>query len=428
MEPAFAMPGTLCLRRSRCPTAPPLLRLVAALFIAWYILAPATVAWASEPASHYRVHSTDAAEIHQLTQLAVSEDGSLVAVGTLYGTVQVWDWRHATMVSSRKIDEEVVENLFFMDDDKRLTVLYSPDLGEQHMYVWEMATGAVADEDKVDGAGTGYFMPDGTIGMAHGGGIAFMDQKGKYAGRTIKFDDEMASLAVSPDGQFIAGGGYRKHYEQLVIRDTEGKLLSVIDTGFQPYDTVFSPDSKIVAVLQQENGGLGNAAEFDPSTNAYELFDVATGEKLRRFGGHDLFLSGAQFSPDGKRFLTWSGDRTLILWDMETGEMIHRLAGHRDSVSDGRFLGDGSLIVSSSMDGSMKIWTADEGRELVSMHALGEQTEPPSFIAIQPDGHFFEGGPWFLEVIKVQDGTDGPALTRKERQVLKLPAIEISAD
>ena len=304
---------------------------LAVLFLAWCIPALATIAQAGEPASPYRVLSTDAAQIHQLTELAVSKDGSLVAVGTLHGAVQVWDWRRATMVSSRKIDEQIVENLFFMDDDKRLTVLYSPDIGEQHMYVWEMATGAVADEDKVQGTGTGYFMPDGTIGMEHGVGFAFMDQQGKYANRYVEFDESMAHPAMSPDGQLIAGGGYQLHYEELVIRDAQGKFLKAIDTGFQPYDTVFSPDSKTVAVMQQEDGGLLNPADFNPKTNVYELFDVATGKKLQRFEGHHkLYLSGAQFSPDGSRFLTWSGDGTLVLWDVKTGEMhppFHRSSG-----------------------------------------------------------------------------------------------------
>jgi WD40 repeat protein len=401
------------------------LRWLAALFFAWVLLASAT-AEAGEPS--YRILSTDTAPIAGLSALAVSEDGSLVAAGTLWGTVQVWDWRRATMISSRKIQHELIQNLFFMDDDRRLTVLYSDDIGEQHMYVWEIATGAVADEDKVQGMGTGYFMPDGTVGVYHGNGIAFMDQKGKYANRYIEFDAYMDSPALSPDGQLIAGGGSTPHYEELVIRDAQGKFLKAIDTGFQPYDTVFSPDSRTVAVLQQENGGLGNPNEFNPRTNGYELFDIATRKRLRRFGGHSLYLSGAQFSPDGSRFLTWSGDGALILWDIDTGEMIHRLEGHRDAVSAGRFLGDGSLIVSSSLDGSMKIWSAATGREIVSMHALGEQTEPPSFVTIQPHGRFFEGGLQRLEIIKMKDGADGPALTREERQALKLQAMEISAD
>ena len=42
----------------------------------------------SSPA--YRVFSTEAAQIHELGALAVSRDGSLIAAGTLYGTVQIW--------------------------------------------------------------------------------------------------------------------------------------------------------------------------------------------------------------------------------------------------------------------------------------------------------------------------------------------------
>lgn len=413
-------------RQSAVPSLP---RRLAALFFAWSAFALVAIAQAGEQAPAYRVLSTDAAPIHYLGALAVSADGSLIAVGTLYGTVQVWDWRRATMVSSRKIQDELVQNLFFMDNDRRLTVLYSPEIGEQHMFVWEIATGAVADEGKIESMGTGYFAPDGTVGMHHGNGIAFIDQKGKYANRYIEFDGYMMFAALSPDGQLIAGGGWTPHYEELVILDGDGKFLKAIDIGFAQYDTVFSPDSKTVAVKQNDDGGLLDPADFNPKTNVYELFDIETGKKLQRFEGHHkLYLSGAQFSTDGSRFLTWSGDGTLVLWDVKTGEMIHHLTGHRDSVAGGRFLADGSLIVSASSDGSIKLWSASDGREIVSMHALGNQTEPPSFIAIQPDGRFFEGGPKSLEIIKVKDGDDGPALTKEERKALKLPAMEILAD
>ena len=45
-------------------------------------------------------------------------------------------------------------------------------------------------------------------------------------------------------------------------------------------------------------------------------------------------MTSAAFSPDGKRIVTASGDRTARLWDAETGKQIGEpLTGHTDIVS-----------------------------------------------------------------------------------------------
>jgi WD40 repeat protein len=391
-----------------------------------------SAASAAGVAPRYRVVSTTSIPMAPIGEIAVSKDGRLLAVAGLWGTVDIWDWRRGMIVQSRQIRQGYIENLFFMDDDRRLSVLYAEDI-QQHLYVWELATGAVADEEMVDSLGRPYPAPDGTIGLEHGNGMAFMDQKGAYANRHVVLPGMSIGYALSPDGTFFAGpgtgyiGGVR-YYDHLVISDSEGKVIKLIDVGFDARETVISPDSRTVAVRQREDRGKSTPASFKTAVNGFDLYDVESSKKLRRIGGHSQFVSGGLFSPDSARFLTWSSDKTLALWDVATGKLVHRFEGHRDSVSAGLFLDGGALIASSSMDGSVKIWSAADGRELASLHTLGNQTDEPSFIALQPDGRLFEKGPKQLKIIEVKaDGKDGPALPDDKRAALRVPVLEVTA-
>ena len=60
------------------------------------------------------------------------------------------------------------------------------------------------------------------------------------------------------------------------------------------------------------------------------LWKVDTGEQLRVFEGHTAMVGGVAFSPNGKRALSCSGDKTVRLWDLETGKELLRLEGHTE--------------------------------------------------------------------------------------------------
>jgi WD40 repeat protein len=71
------------------------------------------------------------------------------------------------------------------------------------------------------------------------------------------------------------------------------------------------------------------------------LWDVATGKAVRRFEGHAEWVFSVAFSPDSKRALSGSYDRTVRLWDIETGQELRRFQGHADHISCAVFSPDG---------------------------------------------------------------------------------------
>jgi WD40 repeat protein len=80
---------------------------------------------------------------------------------------------------------------------------------------------------------------------------------------------------------------------------------------------------------------------------------------------HEDGVSSAAFSPDGKRIVTASWDKTARVWDAESGKLIGvPLTGHEGGVSSAAFSPDGKRIVTASSDKTARIWVAESGKPI----------------------------------------------------------------
>jgi tetratricopeptide (TPR) repeat protein len=106
------------------------------------------------------------------------------------------------------------------------------------------------------------------------------------------------------------------------------------------------------------------------------------GEPLK---GHEGAVNSAAFSPDGRRIVTASADRSARLWDAETGKpMGEPLKGHEDAVLSAAFSPDGQRIVTASDDRSARLWDAETGKP-VGEPLKGHEAAVNS-AAFSPDG------------------------------------------
>ena len=82
--------------------------------------------------------------------------------------------------------------------------------------------------------------------------------------------------------------------------------------------------------------------------------------------GHSDSVMSVAFSPDGRRIVSGSGDKTIRVWDAETGEeVVGPLKGHSDWVMSVAFSPDGRRIVSGSDDKTIRVWDAETGEEVM---------------------------------------------------------------
>ncbi|KAG2111742.1 WD40-repeat-containing domain protein [Suillus clintonianus] len=68
--------------------------------------------------------------------------------------------------------------------------------------------------------------------------------------------------------------------------------------------------------------------------------------------------------PDGRRMVSCSKDRTLRLWDLNTGDVMKKMEGHYDKVRSLAVSRDGKLIASGDKRGEFIAWEGESGESL----------------------------------------------------------------
>jgi WD40 repeat protein len=90
------------------------------------------------------------------------------------------------------------------------------------------------------------------------------------------------------------------------------------------------------------------------------LFDAASGKAIGEPLKHRGRVNCAEFSPDGQRVVTASGDGTARLWDAVTGEEIGEPLKHERGVISARFSPDGKRVATACYDGKARQWDVEK--------------------------------------------------------------------
>lgn len=91
--------------------------------------------------------------------------------------------------------------------------------------------------------------------------------------------------------------------------------------------------------------------------------------------GHTMGVTTLAFSPDGKWIATGAYDNAVILWNVETGEEIRRMTAHQSPVMEVGFSPDGRKVISCDQNGGVLGWDASAGTTVfaLNVHSLCRQ-------------------------------------------------------
>src|SRR5262245_19732765 len=93
-------------------------------------------------------------------------------------------------------------------------------------------------------------------------------------------------------------------------------------------------------------------------------------------------ISSSAACDDGKRVVSGGYDHTMRLWDLQTGQELRRFQNHEQRVWCLAVTPDGQRILTGSNDGPARLWAVETGKEL---HQFDDRLHCAS-VAISPDG------------------------------------------
>lgn len=125
--------------------------------------------------------------------------------------------------------------------------------------------------------------------------------------------------------------------------------------------------------------------EFDEVGGVVSVWDTMRQEQIARLTGHTLGVTSVAISSDGSRGISGSRDGTLNFWDLNAGQLLKTLRGHESEVTSVAMTPDGTIAISGSGDERVKAWDLKDGRCICT---TGERHGVITSVAVTPDGHY----------------------------------------
>ena len=220
------------------------------------------------------------------------------------------------------------------------------------------------------------------------------------------------ALAYSPDGRYVAASiGHFDAARQpvgdgsvFIWEADSAKLVHHLRGHAQLVTSLaFSPDSRRLVTASHDKTA--------------KVWDLETGKAVQTLEGHGGPLRGVCWAPGGSRVYTASSDRTLKAWDVATGTALRTMEGHYGTVNGVAASADGKWLVSASADRTMRIWDAESG---VVRRRLEGNIDVIGAVAISPDGRRLASA-GYEKNIKLWDADSG-------KELLALPTSSTAFD
>jgi WD40 repeat protein len=174
-------------------------------------------------------------------------------------------------------------------------------------------------------------------------------------------------------------GGRAAEKPELVL-DASGHTAAV-------RKVLFTPDGKRLLSISEDK--------------TIRVWDVTSGACVRTLRppagkGPEGRLLAAALSPDGRTlavggFGSSSGDHPVYLIDLAAGHLRRVLRGHRDSVFSLGFSPDGKRLASGSADGSARVWSPESGE---CLRTLTGHKGPVQAVAFSRSGRKLATASW----------------------------------
>lgn len=328
----------------------------------------------------------------RIYDMQYSPDGTRLAVATSLG-IWIYDATTYQPLHFLKKHENLVERIVFSPDGSIL----ASEARFDDIHLWDVNTGEHKYKlDHRGGIKHFDFSADGRTLVTLGRGSPFIS--------TILYDvDSGAEKQIKEmqmnDIDFVQA--YHKTFDRKNNILAIGELDNTIylwdlvegvrkktfegDSG-SLYSLAFSPDGKTVAgggesyPHQDEDGNFRGEGRLD-------VWDVVKGERKHKFSGKNMFsIRSLAFSPDSNLLVAGDQFGKIHLVDPNTGKKIKRLEGHSETVEAISFSSHMRTFASGSIDGTLYIWDVASGEKKLTIDGFVNPLTSAGSFGVSADG------------------------------------------
>jgi WD40 repeat protein len=152
----------------------------------------------------------------------------------------------------------------------------------------------------------------------------------------------------------------------------------------------------------------------------------------RRLSGHTNMVWDVLVTPDGRRIVSTSNDRTAKVWDASSGSELFTLKGHNAFVCSVSIASDSHRVATGAMDGEVIVWSLRNAEQLAFNHGTDDAK-----VSWRPDGDglITGGADGCLRLWRAADTTEVCKMPVHSRPILKVACmrdnrrvVSVSAD
>ncbi|MEN8142344.1 MAG: hypothetical protein ABFQ82_01950, partial [Thermodesulfobacteriota bacterium] len=304
----------------------------------------------------------------EVSSVAISPDGKLVASGGLDGKIKIWDGDDGKLLQTLGENLEI-STVAFSPDGERLLTASRDEEKNFILQTWDPVKGKLKETIKGHGQkiNSAAYSPNGKM-IASGSGDntirTWNSRNGRDIGSYKAGKNDVLSVNWSPDNDYIVSGV-----------SWDGNILIVDASSDELVKTLPGHSNWVNTVLYTPDGKNIISGSKDGSVRIWDAKSGKEQKNIREWWWGEI--SQLAVTADGVLLAGATEKDSVVIWYVD-GKVLDVLSGHSGRVNSVAFSLDGKIVVSGGNDGTIKIWATPGTGDARSLFELGGEHDKGS--------------------------------------------------